>query len=297
MLDGDGELRRRPPAPGAVPGRRRPRRRAQAPARRRPPPTRPAIRPTDRRGPRPGARGWARTRTSAPVARSASAATAAASGPSRRRWWSLNAASTRRSNGSAGRQADAPDHGQREEHRHRARDAHAEHPVQLVGRQDVEQRRRDDEIRVLEITRRQPGEVGAPCLDGDRGTGGAATASSSRSSSRSWTTQCCGAGSRGASQRPIAPLPPPRSWISRGPVAGRCPARRPASSALRAAASAGSRRASHPGLTRTTAALIASLPTRTWARTDVVAAHPRSEARRSRAARRRRLRSSASPSQ
>ena len=126
------------------------------------------------------------------------------------------------------------------------------------------------------------------------GAGGAATASSSRSASRSCTTQCCGPGSRGASQRPIAPLPPPRSWITRR-RAGRCRARRSASSAERAAASAGSRRTSHSGLTP--AAIIAPLPRARRRATDAVAGHRRSDSRRSRAARRRRPRRSASPSQ
>ena len=83
--------------------------------------------------------------------------------------------------------------------------------------------------------------------------GGSATASSSRVSSRSCTTQCCGPGSRGASQRPIEPLPPPRSWITSGP-GGRCSASASASSADRAAASAGSRSSSQAGLTTVTPA-------------------------------------------
>ena len=79
--------------------------------------------------------------------------------------------------------------------------------------------------------------------------GGAAAARSSRSASRSCSTQCCGPGSCGASQRPIAPVPPPRSWTTRAPEPARCRARRAASSVERAAASAGSRSSSHCGLT------------------------------------------------
>ena len=52
------------------------------------------------------------------------------------------------------------------------------------------------------------------------GPGRSAAATSSRSASRSCTTQCCGPGSSGASQRPIAPVPQPRSWIT---LAGRPP--------------------------------------------------------------------------
>ncbi len=130
------------------------------------------------------------------------------------------------------------------------------------------------------------------------------------SASRSCTTQCCGPGRRGASQRPIAPLPPPRSWITSRPAAGRYWRRRSASSAERAAASAGSRRTSHPGLTRTAVALIVLLPRRRRRpplssqlprgrrrRRTRSPSHGRSVARRSRAARRRRSRSSASSSQ
>ena len=178
----------------------------------------------------------------------------------------------RASSGSAGVRRDAADDGQREQHR----DAPAQAPSirgQLVRGQDVEQRRGDDEARAGEIARRQPGDVGLPRLDGDRAPSAAgrrsATASSSRSASRSCTTQCCGPGSRGASQRPIAPLPPPRSWITRRPAAGRCRARRSASSAERAAASAGSRRSSHSGLTRTPSRAHRAAPARTPARTDV----------------------------
>lgn len=46
------------------------------------------------------------------------------------------------------------------------------------------------------------------------GPGGRAVAISNNSASRSCSTQCWGPGSRGASQRPIAPLPAPRSWMT-----------------------------------------------------------------------------------
>ncbi len=149
---------------------------------------------------------------------------ATASGPSSRprRWWSSNAAASAASSGSAGARATRPttvrasSSGQR-------RDS-AEHRDQLVRGQQVEQRRGDDEVGAGEIRRGQPGDVGlpAPRRSPRRRPGGSATASSSSVSSRSCTTQCCGPASRGASQRPIAPLPPPRSWTTTGPRAGRC---------------------------------------------------------------------------
>ena len=106
------------------------------------------------------------------------------------------------------------------------------------------------------------------------GPGRSAAATSSRSASRSCTTQCCGPGSRGASQRPIDPVPQPRSWITRRPAAGSV--RREVLDELgaRAAASAGSRRASHPGLTRTLRGDHRDAPARTPARTDVVRRPP-----------------------
>ena len=129
------------------------------------------------------------------------------------------------------------------------------------------------------------------------GPGGSAAATSSRSASRSCRTQCCGPGSSGASQRPIAPVPQPRSWITRRPVAGSCRARRSTRSRARAAASAGSRRASHSRLTRMPSAVIATPRPGRRRSTDAVVDHPGSDSRRSRAARRNRALSSASPSQ
>ena len=130
------------------------------------------------------------------------------------------------------------------------------------------------------------------------GPGRSAAATSSRSASRSCRTQCCGPGSSGASQRPIAPVPQPRSWITRRPVAGRC--RR---EVLDEVAAHGPRRRraragrAIPGLTRMSSTVIATpLPGHLRA-TDVVVDHPESDSRRSRAARRNRPRSSASPSQ
>ncbi len=87
--------------------------------------------------------------------------------------------------------------------------------------------------------------------------GRSSAATASRSASRSCTTQCCGPGSRGASQRPIAPVPQPRSWITWRPAVGRRRRSCSARSGARAAASAGSRRASHSRLTRMPSAVIA----------------------------------------
>ena len=195
----------------------------------------------------------------------------------------------RASSGSAGRQRDATDDGQREEQR--APGAGGEHPGQLVRGQQVEQRRGDDEARAGELARRQAGDVGPPRLEGDPGRPGSATASSSRSASRSCTTQCCGPGSRGASQRPIAPLPPPRSWTTRGPAASRC--RAETLGELGRARRRVGRLAQDEPLRADPDALRAhrAAPASTPARTDVVAGHPRSDARRSRAARRSRPRS------
>ena len=129
------------------------------------------------------------------------------------------------------------------------------------------------------------------------GPGASAAATASRSASRSCTTQCCGPGSSGASQRPIAPVPQPRSWITQRPVCRSCRPRCSTRSPARAAASAGSRRASHSRLTRTPSAAHRDAPARTPATTDAVVDHPGSDSRRSPAARRNRALSSASPSQ
>lgn len=88
--------------------------------------------------------------------------------------------------------------------------------------------------------------------------GGSAMAISNRSASRSCRIQCCGPGSSGASHRPIAPVPQPRSWITWRRVAGSAAARCPTSPRAWAAASAGSRRASHLGLTRVLSAVTGS---------------------------------------
>ncbi len=61
----------------------------------------------------------------------------------------------------------AADDGQREQHRQPG--AGAEHPGKLLRGQQVEQRRGDDEARAREVFGREAGDVGSPGLDGDRG--------------------------------------------------------------------------------------------------------------------------------
>ena len=231
-----------------------------------------------------------------------------ASGPSRRapsvvrRWWASKAAATRRSSGSAGIRWTPPT---------TDRVSSAGHPAptqtvtSLANSSSVSMSSSAEAvIRVAPV--RSPGcsRVMSDCLTSTvtaapsaAGPGRSAAATSSRSASRSCTTQCCGPGSSGASQRPIAPVPQPRSWITRRPVSGWCGRRLSTRSGARAAASAGSRRASHLRLTRMPSTVIATLRpghrrSRTWWSTS-----PASDSRRSRAARRSRPLSSASPSQ
>ena len=151
--------------------------------------------------------------------------------------------------------------------------------------------------------RRQPGDVGAPRLDGDRGPVGGrpgmVCGGDDRAGLRPGRARPSAAApaARGASQRPIAPVPPPRSWITQRPAAGPRRARCSTRSAARAAASAGSRRASQPAADPVPGALTAPpQPARRRGSTRSVD-HPNSDSRRSRAAWRNRALSSASPSQ
>ena len=241
-----------------------------------------ATRSSARRGRASRRQGLGRTRTSPP---SCSAAAATASGPSRpsRRWWALNAAARRASSGSAGVSVTPPvtviaiSVG-----------SPAQAPSIPASSSAVSMSSSAEAV-----TRLAPASSpGASRVMSDRRVSKLVAASSSRPSSRSCTTQCCGPGSRGASQRPIAPLPPPRSWMASGP-SGRWRARRSASSSERAAASAGSRSSSHCGDDHAHRATTAAASVSTPATSAVVSSHPRSDARRSRAARRRRSRSSA----
>ena len=191
-----------------------------------------------------------------------------------RRWWASKAAATRGSSGSAGIRSTRPTTDRVSSTGHPA-------PAQTVtspASSSPVSRSSSAEAVMRVASARSPGcsRVMSDCLvstvtaaPSAAGPGRSAAATSSRSASRSCTTQCCGPGSSGASQRPIAPVPQPRSWITRRPVAGRCRRSCSTRSGARAAASAGSRRASHLRLTRMSSTVIATprpghLRRRTW---------------------------------
>ena len=304
MVDGDARAPRRPPgqAPVLVGAASAASAGSCSQAAATHPPSHSAIRPAWAASRR---QGLGRTTHSAP--RSSSTAAATASGPSRpaaalvgvERGGQARVERVRRGEG------DAADDGEREQHRdgRRRRAASRRARPRSAGRAAPRRRRGS----------RRRGPPGASRVTSDRrastvtaARAAPATASASRSASRSCTTQCCGPGSRGASQRPIAPLPPPRSWITRRPGARRCRAQA-LGELLRARRRVG-RLAQLEPLRADRCALIAPppratgdasarRPARTPATSDAVAGHRRSDARRSRAARRRRARSSASPSQ
>ena len=158
----------------------------------------------------PSRQGLGRTRTSAPSRRTPRRQLPPRPGPSRRppssRWWASKAAPRRESRGSAGRESTRPTT-DRVSSIGRRRAPAADTSGQLIRGQHVQQRRGGDEgasasssagsramsVRLVSTVTAAP-SAAAP--------GGSATASSSRSASRSCTTQCCGPGSRGASQRP-----------------------------------------------------------------------------------------------
>ena len=212
---------RPPPAPGAVRDRRRPRPPVPAPARRPPRSSPRTTRPSARRRPHPGATGSVATSTSAPVPLSASTAAAAASGPSRRRWWALKAAATSASRGSAGRRLTRPTTVSASNIGHPA----AVHARSIRARSSAARMSSSAEATMRLAPARSPfaSRVTSDCRVSTvtARPGGMAAAHSRRSASRSCTTQCCGPCRRGASQRPIAPSPPPRSWMTRRPAAGR----------------------------------------------------------------------------
>ena len=148
-------------------------------------------------------------------------------------------------------------------------------PGQLIRGQHVQQRRGGDQGCAREVTRLQPGRCLSACVS--TVTGGAVGGRAGRRwrrrpraglRSRSCRTQRCGPGSSGASQRPIEPVPQPRSWITHRPVDGGRRARCSARSRDRAAASAGSRSASQPLLTRALLGGHRDAPARTAATTD-----------------------------
>ena len=92
------------------------------------------------------------------------------------------------------------------------------------------------------------------------GPGRSVSATVSRSGSRSWRIHRCGPGRSGASHRPIAPLPQPRSWMTSGrrPAGGDAGARR--APGIGPTASARSRRSSQAGLTGIASTVITPLP-------------------------------------
>ena len=85
------------------------------------------------------------------------------------RWWALNAAPMCASSGSAGLRVTQPTTVSASSIGRPG--ARAEHPHQLVARQQVEQRRGGDEARPGEISRRQLRDVGPPRLDVTSGRG------------------------------------------------------------------------------------------------------------------------------
>ncbi len=220
-----------------------------------------------------------------------------------RRWWASNAAATRASSGSAGRQLDATDDRQRQQHGTPRAGADGDQPAELVPGQQVEQRRGGDQGRAGEIARLQPGDVGLPRLDGDRGAVGGRAGQVGGGDLeqvgvavvhdpvlRPGQPRREPAAHRPGAAAEVVDHPARRvpGGVARGARRGR--ARGPRRRRARAA------RAS-PRLTRIVLDDHRDAPARTPARTDVVVDHPASDSRRSRAARRRRARSSASPSQ
>ena len=97
---------------------------------------------------------------------------------------------------------------------------------ELLRGHHVQHRGGRDQGSARQLPGSQPGDVAATCLDGDPPAvqdlpGGSAAARASRSSSRSYRTQCWGPDRRPASQRPIDSGPQPRSWIVTPPTVGR----------------------------------------------------------------------------
>ena len=146
-----------------------------------------------------------------------------------------------------------------------------------------------------------------------RAAGMLVAARSSSAGSRSCRTQCCGPGKRPASQRPIEPVPQPRSRTTSGrrrPAAGarRCGRSRSTSSGARARRRRARAASASPGCTPATPACSAgrSMSYRMsyrrpscehLARHREVTSHPSSLGRRALAARRALRRSSGSSSQ
>ena len=131
-----------------------------------------------------------------------------------------------------------------------------------------------------EIARLQPGDVGLPRLDGDRGAvGGRARQVGGGHLQQIGVPVVHDPVLRPGQQRrePAAHRPGAAAEVV-DHLAGRLPGgvrpRCSTRSGARAAASAGSRRASHPQLTRISSTVIAHAPARTPARTDVVVDHP-----------------------
>ncbi len=228
-----------------------------------------------------------------------------AGGPSRvaRRWWASKAAATRRSSGSAGVSSTRPTTDSVSSIGHPAPAQTATSPassssVSMSSSAEAVMRRCAGEI-----VRAQPGDVGLLGLDGDRGPVGGRAGELGGGHRQ----QVCVAvvhdpvlAARAAAARASGPSRRCRRR-GRGSPSGRLPGARRARcstrSRARAAASAGSRRASHSRLTRISGGAHRDAPARTPARTDAVVDHPDSDSRRSRAARRNRALSSASPSQ
>ena len=144
-----------------------------------------------------------------------------------RRWWALKAAATRGVERIRRGQLDATDDGQRQQHGASGAGADVDQPGQLVAGHQVEQRGGGDQGRAGEIVRRRSRvmsdrRVSTRPRRRRRRAGRSAAAICSRSASRSCSTQCCGPGSSGASQRPIAPVPQREVVDHQRPVAGRC---------------------------------------------------------------------------
>ena len=252
----------------------------------------------------PSRQGLGRTRTSAPSRPKPPTANATASGPSRRprsvvrRWWASKAAATRESSGSAGARSTRPTTDSVSRTGQPAPRADGDQPRQLVARQQVEQSRGRDEGRAGEIAGAQPGEVGVLRLDGDRGP------------------VCGRAGRLGGGDLQQVGVAVVHDPVLRAGQQRREPAaHRPGAAAeVVDHVAVGCREVLDEvaGTGRGIGGLAQgepspadadrlgdhrAAPARTPARTDEVTGHPASDSRRSRAARRNRLRRSASPSQ
>ena len=227
------------PAPGPAGGwhRRRLRPPARRPARTPHRPTRVSHSAARSASAAPSRQGLGRTTTSAPSRRKPATAAPTASGPSRAAGGRHAALVGVERRGDAGverirgRELDAADDREREQHRAGRLGADADQPRQLVCGHQVEERGGGDEVGAGEVVRRRARVMSerlvstmtrAPSAAG-RGDVGGGDSRAGRRRGRAGPS-AARPGSSGASHRPIAPLPHARSWITRTPVAGRCAA-------------------------------------------------------------------------